>query len=121
MLKIDWYLESPIDFEHKNYLLLDYLSKIDIAYSNHQLSPYLLWTEKMVDELIRFKLQIKNLELNFKKDLIGISNTGLLYKENNREELIEEIYQIVDYSTPILESKVKLGYKLFKKYPQILY
>lgn len=121
MLNIDWYSQSPIDFEHKNYLLLDYLSKLDQSYSNNQLSPYLLWTEKLVDELTRFKLLIKGMESNFKKDLVGISYDGLIYKQIDREELIDEIYQIVEYSTPILESKVKLGYILFKKYPQLLY
>ena len=121
MLKIDWYLESPIDFEHKNYLLLDYLSKIDSSYSNHKLSPYLLWTEKMVNELTRFNILIKTIESDFKKDLIGMSYNGLIYEGIKRDDLVDEIYQIVEYSTPILESKVKLGYKLFKKYPQLLY
>jgi hypothetical protein len=121
MLKIDWYLDSPIDFEHKNYLLLDYLSKIDSSYSNHQLSPYLLWTEKMVNELTKFQLLITEMESNFRKELIGISYNKLIYSQLERDNLVDEIYQIVDYSIPILESKVKLGYKLFQKYPQILY
>ena len=28
MLKLDWYIELPIDFEYKNYILLSYLKEI---------------------------------------------------------------------------------------------
>ena len=51
MLKIDWYLEHPLDFEYKNYILLDYILSIDKSYQLHQLSPYLLWTENLINEL----------------------------------------------------------------------
>jgi hypothetical protein len=121
LLRMDWYLESPIDFEHKNYILLDYISNLDSSFSNKVLSPYLLWTEKLVNELINFELNLKKTELNFKKELYTISNSGYEYKQIERFELLDEIYQIVDYSKPLLESKIKLGYQLFNKYPQILY
>ena len=54
MLKVDWYLEQPLDFEYKNYILLDYIQSVDKSYQIHQLSPYLLWTERLIDELKDF-------------------------------------------------------------------
>lgn len=121
MLSLDWYKEAPIDFEHKNYLLLDYLSKIDTSYSQLKLSPYLLWTEKLVQELEQFKINIQMFESSLKKELVGITLFGLKWKEIERTDELKEIYEIVDYSKPILEVKIKIGYKLFNKYPQILY
>ena len=55
MLKFDWFAEAPIDFEHKNYVLLSYLKEIDESYSYHKLSPYLLYTEKLVQDMKLFK------------------------------------------------------------------
>jgi hypothetical protein len=31
MLNIDWYIEHPLDFEYKNYILLDYIQSVDKA------------------------------------------------------------------------------------------
>ena len=45
-LEETWFYEPPIDFEHKHYLLLQYLSDIDKSYSLLKLSPYLLHTEE---------------------------------------------------------------------------
>ena len=55
MLKFGWFAEAPIDFEHKNYVLLSYLKEIDESYSYHKLSPYLLYTEKLVQDMKLFK------------------------------------------------------------------
>lgn len=81
MLSLDWYKEAPIDFEHKNYLLLDYLSKIDTSYSQLKLSPYLLWTEKLVLELEAFKVNLEIFESSLKKELVGITPFGLNEKK----------------------------------------
>lgn len=122
MLKIDWYLEMPIDFEYKNYILLDYLQSLDRSYGIHQLSPYLLWTEKLVNELNDFKMKKKQFEKMFEKDTLVFGNTIKIVKTSPlNTDSIKSVLEIVDYSSPILESKIKLGYKLLDKYPQILY
>lgn len=122
MLKLDWYVHSPIDFEHKNYVLLSYLKQIDESYSIHRLSPYLLHTEKIVEDMKRFELA----EWEFKKFLwtpvISFSlASGVERKEIKKNGELKEIIEIVSYSIPLLESKINLGYKLLKKYPQILF
>lgn len=123
MLKLDWYIEHPIDFEYKNYILLDYLQSVDKSYQLHQLSPYLLWTEKLTSELRDFNLK-KNLfiKLTEKKELKFLDGKVTFIKTKiDDDKTIKLISEIVEYSFPILESKVKLGYKLLQKYPQLLY
>ena len=38
-LPLDWILQEPIDMEHKEYVLLDYISKIDKDLENFKLYP----------------------------------------------------------------------------------
>lgn len=123
MLELNWFYQSPIDFEYKNYILLHYLSTVDYSYSQHILSPYLLWTEKLVSELNDFKSKSLLIESSLKTDLISIDlfEMKIVRKEVDKNKEIKLIFEIVEYSTPLLESKLKLGYKLLDKYPQILY
>lgn len=121
MLELDWYIKSPIDFEYKNYILLDYLSKMDNAFAIHKLSPYLLYTEKLIKELNNFKLKAISFKESLKKEFKGITSNGIIYEEIKTPDNILEIFEIIDYSKPLLEVKLKVGYKLFEKFPQILY
>jgi hypothetical protein len=123
MLELDWYCQTPLDFEHKNYLLLQYLKSIDDSYSSHILSPYLLWTEKLVSELKDFASKSSFLESSLRRDMISIDlvKMQIIRKNIERNDEIKIIFEIVEYSTPLLQSKIKLGYKLLDKYPQILY
>lgn len=121
MLKMDFFYSEPIDFEMKNYLLMDYLSEIDKSYSLHKLSPYLLHTEKLILELDLFTTNRKLFEHNARKNIIKITETGIVYSEIDKPPKIKEIIEIVEWSKPLLDHKLKLGYKLYEKYPQLLY
>jgi hypothetical protein len=123
MLQLDWFCQTPLDFEYKNYILLQYLRSVDDSYSIHILSPYLLWTEKLVSELNSFKIKSKFIEDSLKKDIesIDLVNMKIVRKEIDKNDEIKVVFEIVEYSTPILLSKIKLGYKLLDKYPQILF
>lgn len=123
MLNIDWYIEHPLDFEYKNYILLDYIQSVDKSYQICRVSPYLLWTEKLLNELDNFeKLRIDFLKKTEKKYLSFDSGYIRILKTKIKEpDEIKIISDIVDFSKPILESKVKLGYKLLEKYPQLLF
>jgi hypothetical protein len=87
------------------------------------LSPYLLWTEKLVKELKDFNNKVNQIELNIKKEIkfIDFSKMQIIREEVDKNDEIKIILEVVEYSTPILESKIKLGYKLLDKYPQILF
>lgn len=122
MLDLDWFSKSPIDFEFKNYVLLGYLSELDTSFSELHLSPYLLWTEKLVGELDVFRMNMKLFEKEIKRDIIGFSyKNGIIYSEIETPAKLLEVLEIVEYSKPLLQSKIKMGYKLFDKYPQLLY
>lgn len=121
MLSITFYIDPPFDFEYKNYLLLHYLSEMDESYANLKLSPYLLHTEKLVDELIGFNSTLIGFKSSLKKDIIGFKWNSIIYSETEIIKEVEDINELVEYSVPLLDSRIKLGYKLFKKYPQLLY
>lgn len=123
MLKVDWFLEYPLDFEYKNYILLDYIQSVDNSYKIHRLSPYLLWTERMVIELKDFTKKKTDFFTLLQKKKFILEDGNLKLKSTSLKETdeIKTIIEIIDYSTPLLESKVKLGYKLLNKYPQILF
>lgn len=123
LLKLDWYLESPIDFEHKNYVLLDYIQKVDESYKDHLLSPYLIWNEHLVDELYRFDLNRKSFLKTIEQTTLTVKDGRLAVVRNYipDSDQIKTILEIIEYSIPILESKIKLGYNLLKRYPQILW
>lgn len=122
MLELNWFASEPLDFEYKNYILLDYLSQIDKSFAIHHLSPYLLHTEKLIGELEVFRMNIKLFEKEIKRDIIGFSfKNGIIYSEIKTPDKLKEVIEIVEFSKPLLKSKLELGYKLFDKYPQLLY
>lgn len=122
MLKLDWYLEEPIDFEHKNYMLLHYLQEVDESFAAKKLSPFLLHTDKLVLEMKNFIGREFEIRRNFKTEIIGLNyKIGLIRKEIETTQPIKEIIEIIEFSIPQFEGKVNLGYKLLSKYPQIIY
>jgi hypothetical protein len=121
MLNLNWYSEAPIDFEHKNYLLLDYVMKVDEAYAKLKLSPYLLWTEKLVKDMNGFVESHESFLAGLPKRIESVEGGRITWVQFQVPAEVREMLEIVEYSRPILETKVKAGYKLFDRYPQILY
>lgn len=119
LISVTWYMESPIDFEHKQYVLFDYLQKVDLDFSNKVLSPHLLHIEKVIDELIGFQSSINLLKSNLDK------NKYIYFKDMNiegeKDYFVDEIKEIVDFSIVQIEPRIKLGYKILKKKNQILF
>lgn len=122
MLSVDWFIEPPIDFEQKNYLLLDYVQQIDNSFKVQKLSPYILHTEKIVEEMNRFKENRLRIRESLRKKKLNLSRK-IHWIVTEVDETIEmrSVVEVVEYSMPILESKLILGYKLLEKYPQILW
>ena len=122
MLQPGWFYQPPIDWEHKNYLLLDYMSKIDKSYAIHKLSPYLLWTEKLVIDMQMFSKNYSDFKGSLRKEMVGFSwENGIQYADIETLKELEEILEIIDHSLPMLQEKIQLGYKLNNRYPQFLY
>ena len=122
ILPLDWFLRPIIDFEYKSLILAAYLQKLDVSYSLHKLSPYLFWTEKLVQDMKKFEKEFKEFDSSLKREIVGFSwKFGIVYEEKKTMREIEDIMELIDYSVPILESKIQQGYKLNAKFPQFLY
>ena len=119
ILSLNWYTESPIDFEHKQYLLFSYLQKVDSDFMLKKLSPHLLHMEKIMDELIGFQSSFTIIKKTFDKNrYVYFENIKLEGEDNS---LLTEIREIVEFSLPQVEPRIKLGYKILKKNNQILF
>lgn len=119
LLPISWFIESPIDFEHKEYILFDYLQTVDSNFHKKILSPHLLHMERLIDELITFNSSYSIIRENFNRNrYIFIENTKL---EGEDDEILMEIKDIVDFSLIQIEPRIKLGYKILSKKNQILF
>ena len=119
LLPLTWYVQSPIDFEHKQYLLFAYLQKVDLNFQEKLLSPHLLHMEKIMDELFYFSSSFKMIKNDFDKNrYIYLDNVKLEGEDNT---LIYEIRDIVEFAIPQVETRIKTGYVILKRNKQILY
>lgn len=120
IIPITWYIESPIDFEYKQYVLLSYLQTVDGSFIEKKLSPHLLHMERMITEMVSFKESFSGIKKRFNKErYIYFQDNSKLEGENNH--LVEEIIEIVEFSLPQVETRLKLGKTILSKNRQILY
>jgi hypothetical protein len=120
IISIKWYVESPIDFEYKQYKLLSYLQVVDSSFMNRCLSPHLLHMENMVREMYFFKSSFNDMKKVFDKNrYIYFTDNPKLENEDN--QIIDEIIEIVEFSIPQVETRISLGNSILKKTNQILY
>lgn len=120
ILPIHWYFESPIDYEHKQYVLLGYLMKVDSSFIEKKLSPHLLHLEKLTKELQNFEISFFDMKRGFDRNrYIYFSDNSKLIGEDNH--LIYEIKEIVDFSIPLIQTRIDLGYKILGRNCQVLY
>ncbi len=106
-METNWIFQEPIDFEHKKYVLLDYIQKVDIQIKNLKLYPNFQQIALHLANisLILEKKQYLNINRNIKAkdDEILISDLT----SNDLPPLIEneeiEIYNICKYSYDILK------------------
>lgn len=119
LLPIDWYIMPPIDFEHKQYILMAYLKIVDDSFMKKMLSPHYLYLEKLENELYEFIniYEITKKELN-KNKYIYFEDTKLYGLENSN---IDEIIDIVEYSIPQLSSRILTGKIILTRNKQVLY
>jgi len=119
LLPIDWYFTSPIDFEHKEYILYAYLIEVDKSFYDKKLSPHLLHIEKLLNELNTFKSEFDILANSLEKRKYKYFDNPIF--ENFENESLNIILDIVDFSIPQFNSRICYGNKIFERYNQILY
>ena len=123
LLKLTWWMEDPIDYEYKQYVLLDYLQKIERHFYNKDFSPYLLHTEKLYEEMSISLEFIEAFEESITKSELVFTKSGLGWKEQTPPTIdeVEEMKNILRFSIPKLKEKVQLGKELWKESPTILW
>lgn len=120
IIPITWYIETPIDFEHKQYVLFAYLQKVDHSFFFKNLSPHLLHMESMIKELYLFRDSFIDIKKKFDRErYIFFNDNSKLMGEDN--QLVYEIKEIVEFSIPQVESRILTGNKILEKNKQVLY
>jgi hypothetical protein len=120
LISLTWYIEPPIDFEHKQYILFAYLQIVDRNFMNKVLSPHLLYLEKIKSELYNFQNVFECMKRDIEK------NKYVYFDENKKIEgvdntIILEVKEIVDFSIPQIASRIEHGNFILNKNKQILY
>jgi hypothetical protein len=122
LLENDWFYQAPIDFEHKQYKFFAYLKEVDEAFYGKIFSPYLLHTEKLVEEMKTSYCYIDSFQKSLIKKSIFWSVEGLyIRKEAPTMKELETVVEILEFCIPLAENRVDLGRKLHKKFPGILF
>ena len=123
LLKLTWWMEEPIDYEYKQYILLDYLQKVERHFINNDFSPYLLHTEKLYEEMAISLEFIDNFEEEMTNSTIVFTQTGVEMEENKLPTIkeLEEMKLVLRFSVPLIKEKVKFGKNLWKENPTILW
>lgn len=106
----DWLFESPIDFEHKQWIFFSFLKEIEDDIKQHKVNPSLDQVKYQLSNLEKWKY---SKELYHKKTLKGIDfeKMTLVYDipDDNNPDL-KEIDEIVDFCLPYLrEFQVKIS------------
>jgi hypothetical protein len=120
VLSPNWYMEPPIDFEYKQYILLAYLQKVDKSFMDKKLSPYLLNLENIVNELYVFKTKFEITNADIQK------NKYFFFDDNKKTDdseniLLVDIVEIVDFSIPQINTRIDFGKTILNRYKQLLY
>jgi hypothetical protein len=118
-LPLAWYLEPPIDFEHKQYVLWSYLHRVDQSYLEKRVSPYLLQLERLEQDLLGFGQDLSGMRQGFDRSrYLYFPNPHL---EGEELELLDVIQDIVRYSEPQIHSRIETGRIILSRYRQVLF
>lgn len=123
LLELGWYWSPPWDFEHKQMLLFAYLSKVDAAFSNRTLSPWLLHTEHLINEAKLDRLKIEEIESALKSTRVEFSELGPRIVETRpcRPEELATVLEIIDYSVPLLKARWDTGRDLYRRWSGLVW
>lgn len=111
-----WFSEGLLDVEYKRYILLAYLQEVEKEYKQSKIFPALQNLAQNMTSMKEFKNKCDELSKSFPKTLSGldINKLTLSYTPNIHDpELLEVMYEIIDFSLPKLEQKVQEGKEIY--------
>ena len=114
-LNANWFIEMPIDFEHKQYQLLAYLQEINTHFNRTKLYPNLNDLVFHYNNLKKFKKDKTTLETSFPIRLshLDVAAVKLTYEKIiNDDAMMQEIEQIINYAVLQIKPAIKEGQEI---------
>ncbi|MBK0378036.1 hypothetical protein [Mucilaginibacter segetis] len=115
-LGINWFIEGSIDFEHKKYILLDYLQEINKHFDSNKLYPNLADLIFHYNNLIDFKNNKAVLQQAFPQRLTktDIEALKLTYEKIIQDDVsMQEIENIIAYAISKMNNSIHVGKEIY--------
>jgi hypothetical protein len=115
-LGANWFIEGAIDFEHKKYILLDYLQEINRHFDRSRLYPNLTDLIFHYNNLIDFKHNKTVLQQAFPQRLTqaDIEALKLTYQKIvDDDATMREIESIISYSLQKMDPAIQTGKEIY--------
>jgi hypothetical protein len=115
-LGVNWFIEGYIDFEHKKYLLLNYLQEINRHFDKSRLYPNLADLIFHYNNLVDFKKNKSLMQQAFPQRLTqaDIDAVKLTYQKIIRDDQsMQEIEQIISYAMSKMNPAIQTGKEIY--------
>lgn len=115
-LGINWFIEGSIDFEHKKYILLDYLREINRHFDKSRLYPNLGDLIFHYNNLLDFKRNKTLMQQAFPQRLTqaDIAALKLTYQKIVQDDqTMREIEGIISYAIGKIDPAIQLGREIY--------
>ena len=115
-LGINWFIDGAIDFEHKKYILLDYLQEINRHFDKSRLYPNLTDLIFHCNNLVDFKNNKAALQQAFPQRLTkaDIEAVKLTYKKMVEDDFsMKEIESIIYYALSKMNPAIQTGKEIY--------
>lgn len=115
-LQDTWFCESPIDFEHKQYILLDFLQSVSEDFSLLKLYPSLVELGRQVTNMETFRIQQKFVLNRLRKPKgFNWQTNEIIYEEAEQSVQLKEVNDIIDYAISNLNPVINRGQALYDR------
>lgn len=115
-LGVNWFIEGSIDFEHKKYILLDYLQEINRHFDRSKLYPNLTDLIFHYNNLLDFKHNKSTLQQSFPQRMTqaDIEAVKLTYEKIIQDDAsMQEIESIISYALYKMNPAIQTGKEIY--------
>ena len=115
-LGINWFIEGSIDFEHKKYILLDYLQEINRHFDRSKLYPNLADLVFHYNNLLDFKRNKTVLQQAFPQQMTkaDIEAVKLTYQKIIQDDTsMQEIESIISFALHKMDPAIQTGREIY--------
>jgi benzoyl-CoA reductase/2-hydroxyglutaryl-CoA dehydratase subunit BcrC/BadD/HgdB len=115
-LSKDWLIESHIDFEYKQFVLLAYLDSIRNQFQKQLLYPSLSDLIEHYNNLNKIRKEIESLYLKFPSEInaLDLKEFKISYQKMiSNDAVMLELEQIIDFSIPQMKQALEEGKNIY--------